>query len=273
METEELPISRKFPQLQKLNRLPSVASARFSVFGVRVALRANALEFLDPLIARIPSGWQKVGSGSVDRVYSVIGGTDPHAHEKRQDCNLLFANLRSLATAASWGDLCDIFESDLESFIARRSRSALFVHAGAVSWKGQAIVIPGESRSGKTTLVQAFLELGATYYSDEFAVFDSEGLVHPFPRPLSIRTNLGSIRIPAERLGVQVGVAPAHMRVVILTRHMSGMRWSANSSSQAVGILGLIQNTLIGRRYPKLALSTLRKATQLPCGLELEASD
>ncbi len=31
--------------------------------------------------------------------------------------------------------------------------------------------------TGKTTLVKAMVEAGATYYSDEFAVLDKEGLV------------------------------------------------------------------------------------------------
>jgi hypothetical protein len=62
-----------------------------------------------------------------------------------------------------------------------------FLYAGVVAWQGHAIVFPGRSLSGKTTLVREMLRLGATYYSDEFAVVDNSGLVHSFPRPLGIR--------------------------------------------------------------------------------------
>jgi hypothetical protein len=31
--------------------------------------------------------------------------------------------------------------------------------------------------------VAELVRAGATYYSDEFAVLDSRGRVHPFPRP------------------------------------------------------------------------------------------
>ena len=62
-----------------------------------------------------------------------------------------------------------------ELFVAERAPDHLFVHAGVVGWEGRAIVMPGASFAGKTTLVQAWLEAGATYYSDEFAVLDRAG--------------------------------------------------------------------------------------------------
>jgi hypothetical protein len=64
------------------------------------------------------------------------------------------------------------FTTHAEFFIARSAPAHLFVHSGVVGWKGRAVLIPGRSFSGKTTLVRAFLEAGATYYSDEYAVLD-----------------------------------------------------------------------------------------------------
>ena len=60
---------------------------------------------------------------------------------------------------------------------ARRTTSSFT--AGVVGWENRAIVMPGASFAGKTTLVRAWLEAGATYYSDEFAVLDRAGRVHP----------------------------------------------------------------------------------------------
>ena len=62
-----------------------------------------------------------------------------------------------------------------------------------------AIVMPGASFAGKTTMVRAWLEAGATYYSDEFAVLDRTGRVHPFARPLAIRegSTASTRRVPA----------------------------------------------------------------------------
>src|SRR4029077_6709070 len=90
-----------------------------------------------------------------------------------------------------------------EFFVAERAPDHLFVHAGVVGWDGGAIVMPGASFAGKTTLVQAWLGAGATYYSDEFAVLDRTGRVHPFTRPLSIRdrATASTRRVPVAALG------------------------------------------------------------------------
>jgi len=67
----------------------------------------NALEFIDPLLSRIPRGFGAENSGPIDRLYSVIGDTDSRLDEKRRDCNFLFANGRRLAGRTSWEELCD----------------------------------------------------------------------------------------------------------------------------------------------------------------------
>src|SRR4029453_11068539 len=61
----------------------------------------------------------------------------------------------------------DLLRSRLEFRVATNSLALIFVHAGVVEWRGRAIVLPGRSRSGKTTLVTALLRAGARYYSDE----------------------------------------------------------------------------------------------------------
>ena len=59
------------------------------------------------------------------------------------------------------------FTTHAEFLIAQRATDHLFVHAGVVAWRGSAILMPGRSFAGKTTLVRTFLEEGATYYSDD----------------------------------------------------------------------------------------------------------
>ena len=63
------------------------------------------------------------------------------------------------------------------------------MHAGVVGWKGWALVLPGKSGAGKTTLVAELIRAGATYYSDEYAVLDERGRVHPYARPLAVRVD------------------------------------------------------------------------------------
>ena len=74
--------------------------------------------------------------------------------------------------------ILDTLESDLQLHVAEQARRRLFVHAGVVGWKGRAIVIPGRSFTGKTTLVAELVRAGASYYSDEYALIDSRGKIH-----------------------------------------------------------------------------------------------
>jgi hypothetical protein len=262
VRTYQVSTPRESCEAEELGRGRWAAITTLTAFGVRIGLRANARDVLDPVTHRVPGRWD-VGDGTpIDRIYSVLSTHQSHAEGKRQHGYVLFAGPRRLAVGASRRDVCAAFEADLEILLASRSRGFIFVHAGAVSWKGQGIVIPGVSHSGKTTLVQAFLALGANYYSDEFAVFDSEGLLHPFPRALCVRSEVRSRRVSAARFGAIVGVVPTHARLVILTRYEPGVRWRPSTSSRAAGILGMIQHTLYARRFPRLMLSALERATQ-----------
>jgi hypothetical protein len=115
----------------------------------------------------------------------------------------------------------------------------LFVHAGVVGWQGRAIVIPGRSFTGKTSLVTALVRAGATYYSDEYAIFDPQGRVHPYPRPLSIREEAGrKPRLyPVETLGGQAGQTPLPVGLVVVTEYQAGARWQPRTLSPSRALL------------------------------------
>src|SRR5438270_3994815 len=253
-------VQGKSLELQRLNRMPWAAGATFTIFGLRIGLRVNAREFLDPLINRLPAGWEPGQSMQVQRLYSVIGGNHRAVPDGQRNGNFLFANGQALGNAMSWDELYEALQSDLDFYVGRTTRARLFVHAGAVAWKGQAIIIPGESHSGKTTLVQALLEAGATYYSDEFSVLDSDGRVHPFPRALSVRIKEGVKKIAPHQFGAPTGDKSVSVGLVILTHYEGSAHWCPRIMSPGHGMLGLIKNTLAARRYPELAMRTLGKA-------------
>ena len=260
-------LSCESPGMERLDRLGWAAGVCFTIFGVRIGIRVNGLEFLAPLTSRLPLGSRAVRSTTVDRLYSVMGGgfTGPQKFGRR--FTFLFGNAQELARTTTYDDLCEAFESDLDFYVGQTTRTKLFVHAGVVSWKGRAIIIPGRSHSGKTTLVQALLEVGATYYSDEFAVFDREGSVHAFPRPLSVRTKVTTTKIAAAQLGAKTGCRSLPVGLVILTRYKPGARWRPQVLSPGKGVLGLLQNTLVARRYPQLAFTALERVICRACVL------
>ena len=117
-------------------------------------------------------------------------------------------------------------QSDIDAQVARQSREALFVHAGVVTWRGCGIVIPGRSMTGKSTVVAALVRRGAVYYSDEFAVIDDGGRVHPYARPLAIRDGSGRARpVRVHELGGVAGRDPIPVSLIVSTAYQEGARW------------------------------------------------
>ena len=152
-------------------------------------------------------------------------------------------------------------ESDVQLFVAERAPRRTFVHAGVVRWRGKAIVIPGRSLSGKSTLVSELVEAGATYYSDEYAVFDERGRVHPYLKPLSMRENGGGRpkKILPEALGGTTGVKPLPVGLVVATSYREDVRWRPRQLLPGRAVMALLAHTVSARRKPERALTTLRQ--------------
>jgi hypothetical protein len=96
------------------------------------------------------------------------------------------------------------------------------------------------------------LRLGATYYSDEFAVVDNNGLVHPFARPLGIRKerSYAHTKYTAHSLGVTTGVVPLPVGVTVISKYKAGARWQPTPMSRGQGALELLANSVAVRSRP-----------------------
>ena len=122
----------------------------------------------------------------VQRLYSLVVAQGGDRAGMRR-LHVLYADSMRVARGTALDQVLASLETDLHRYTAEATSAMTFLHAGVVGWQGRAIVVPGRSFSGKTTLVREMIRLGATYYSDEFAVVDNSGLVHPFARPLGIQ--------------------------------------------------------------------------------------
>ena len=72
--------------------------------------------------------------------------------------------------------------------MALGQRRFLLLHAAAVERDGRAVVLTGESGAGKSTLAALLQPRGWRLLADEFVLVDpATGLVHPFPRPVSLK--------------------------------------------------------------------------------------
>jgi hypothetical protein len=151
--------------------------------------------------------------------------------------------------------------SECRLCVAEHARRRVFVHAGAVGWRGQGIILPGQTMSGKSTLVVELLRAGAEYYSDDFAVLDASGHLFPFHKPLSLREE-GSVlqrHIPIEELHALPGVAVLPIGLVIVSQYKPGAAWRPRQISPGLGILELLSNTVPARRRPRAALAALQE--------------
>ena len=245
--------------MDKIDRLGWAAGISFISYGVRVGVRVNSPEALDRIAEYFPPGWRPSSSNRVERLYSFIAGDD-EKQSKVQRFNLLYGDIERLARARDPDHVFDAFESDLHRYVAENAPRRTFVHAGVVGWKNRAIIIPGRSYSGKTTLVTELVRAGATYYSDEYAVLDARGRVHPFPRPLSIRGEgeFRGTRRRAEDLGGVTGVKPLQAGLVVVSQYRQGARWRPRRLSSGEGVLALFANTVSARTRPEEALSTFQ---------------
>jgi hypothetical protein len=118
------------------------------------------------------------------------------------------------------------------------------VHAGAVLLGDRALLFPGASHSGKSSLVAELLRHGAVCYSDEYALIDAEGLVQPYPRPLLLR-NGGREQtavLPFE-LNSRVATSRAKVGWILSLHYETGGSWKIRDVPQSLGLMSLLQNT------------------------------
>jgi hypothetical protein len=149
-------------------------------------------------------------------------------------------------------------QANVQLHVAEMSPEHVFVHAGVVGWRGRAILLPGRSYCGKTTLVAELVRAGAEYYSDEYAAIDAAGLVHPYLRPLSIRQ--GGTRVESYPEGASAwDSGPLPVGLVVVSKFRAGAQWQPTPMSPGRGALELLRNTVPARRIPEQVMSTLHR--------------
>jgi hypothetical protein len=228
----------------------------FTCHGVPLGIRADDPGALALAAERVPPG-SRQEAARPRRWYAVGAASDGGPHRLR-------AGAATVARAAALDDVLDALESLLAFHVATRAEHHLFVHAGVVGVDGRALLLPGRTRSGKTTLVRALVRAGAVYFSDEFAVVDAEGRVHPYARPLSVRVAGADrpLRIAPAELGGRVSAEPWPVGLVAALRYEAGPRREPRPLSPGESVLALLDNTVLARERPDFALRVLGRAVR-----------
>ena len=155
------------------------------------------------------------------------------------------------------------FNGLVRILVAEHAKWVVFAHAGVVGWRGGAIVLPGSSFAGKTTLVADLIRNGAEYYSDEYAIFDETGLVHAFPRKLWLRTSGPAIdeqAVSAEELGGHVASSPAPVKCVLFSRFEADSKWQPQILTPGQGMMDILPQTIAIRQNTEFVIKILKKA-------------
>jgi len=229
-------------------------------YGVRIGIRTNRRDLLDQILDYAPPLWKSTPVPSVERMFSFrVGGGSSSI---RGSSHVLLDSLETEVRSRSLKRILEAFQVRLKMYVAEMARRRVFVHAGVVGWKGKAIIIPGRSMSGKTSLVAELVRAGATYYSDEYAVLDMFGRVHPYPEPLAIRKEgyAKQKKFRAEEIGGVTGTKPLRVGQVIVSGYQTGARWRPRKLSAGQAVLELLANTIPARRKPEVVIPTLRGA-------------
>jgi hypothetical protein len=168
-----------------------------------------------------------------------------------------------------------ILDAELRMYIALHAPDHVFVHAGVVGVREHAIVLPGRSFAGKTTLVAALVKAGAEYWSDEYAVLDGDGLVHPYPKPLSVRIDdtRETDERPVESLGGRAGEGPLPVSVIAFTSYRPGAAWALRTRTAGEGAVKLLEHSIAARSRPEQVLAAVRRAATNAVVLEGDRGD
>lgn len=159
-----------------------------------------------------------------------------------------------------------MLDAQIRAQVALLAPEHIFVHAGVVALDGEAVLLPGFTFTGKTTLTHALVEAGAVYYSDEFAVIDAAGLVHPYAKPLSIRSRDGSghtTETRAESLGAVTGREPVPVGLIAVTSYRPGATLRPEPLAPGAALLALLGHTIPARTRPEQAMAALKATVQV----------
>lgn len=225
-------------------------SLSFTTHGVRIRIHSNCASALDAAVQYLPHRSRLDTAPNPHRSYCILAG--------RRTLSL-FRGSSHLLTASGPEPILGVLESDLNLYVAAHARGRLFVHAGVVGVGDSAIVIPGRSFTGKSSLVDTLVRAGAIYYSDEYAVFDTHGGVHPFPRTISIRTGERGHRQRVRIAEDRVGTRPIPVGALVFCEYQQGAAWHPAPLDPGTAILRLIDNTIPAQIQPGLTLSVLSR--------------
>ena len=238
-------------------------------FGVEFRLAACSEALLESMWKRAPFGAavRAAGCGDVQRFALLISpGGDGYRLEAGDEV---------VGESAELPPVLDQLACDLMVHVANHAPDRVFVHAGVAGWQDRAVVLPGTTFAGKTTLVAELVRAGATYYSDEYAVLDELGRVHPYARSLQMREGGGVEQrcVAVEELSGRAGIGPLEVSHVVITEYVAGGRWKPEPVSAGMAVLEMMRHAIPVQRTPARVMATLAKMMETATAVRSERGE
>jgi hypothetical protein len=240
---------------------------KFQSFGVKIGIEAEKILYLKKIYRLLektfPGGFEKVREKEIEYRF-IIKSNKTEKGERFE----LFRNDEKVIEDAGGEFFFQMVESEVRLTVAEFAVSKVFLHAGVVAWKNQAIIIPAKSYSGKSTLVAELVKRGAVYYSDEYAVLDAAGNVQPFPKWLSLRGIIDpdtQLECSVESIGGIAGTKTIPVGMVLIAQYKKEKkipkRWNPRRLSSGQAMMEILRHTVPIRNKPKIVLEVLNKLT------------
>ena len=247
------------PLLNTDDRSRSPRPFDFESYGVNVRIFGNDQGLIDDaadVARRSLLGELREGKfNTVDQIFEL--NRSPKGGSFR-----MTRNGKYLAWGRSRKKFLKFFYSIIRVAVGENAVGRVFLHAGAVGWKGRVIVMPADSFQGKSTLVSELVRQGATYLSDDFAIIDEDCLVYPFARDISLRTDrYVPYELSMSDLGGVKEELPQPIGLVLLTQYKKDAVWRPKILTPGVGIMKIMPFALSLNSRPEFTLKVLHNVS------------
>jgi hypothetical protein len=238
-------------------------------FGVPLRLTADSDSILASMFACMPLGARVCAPSSVTAGQFSLLPLQKSAGFRFAIGDELVAEYAELQPAMQQ------LTRDLMVHVANHATDRVFMHAGVVGWQGHAMVLPGTSFAGKTTLVAELVRGGASYYSDEYAVLDEHGRVHPYARDLQVR-HVGSAEqtpLAVERLNGNIGTSSLTVSHVVFSEYRESGHWNPEPVSAGLAVLEMLRHAIPVQRTPARVMATLARMMESATAVRSERGE
>ncbi|MGA1440375.1 MAG: hypothetical protein ACO4CU_11165 [Ilumatobacteraceae bacterium] len=162
---------------------------------------------------------------------------------------------------ADGGGGWDRVESAIGLFAAEHLTARVAVHAAVLVTDHGAIVLPGATHTGKSTLARAARQRGLLVLGDEYALVDTaSGAVQGWPRPLRTRRPSHVERTPLDE-AEQVSAFTDHSVALVAVLTYSPASPSIRPVSRVDMVIEVLRNTVCARVRPEASVSAAMAMT------------